>query len=188
MNPLQFGAFKYDGITANVLLNIAKGCYVFSRSTLQMKGLLFYFPVSFILMHHSIEGFVKVFLQKEGIRYERIHELKTLLELGAKTSRLAFCKTEILANKSMMNLLNELSKHYTSNKYGEAGFSMKSVSLISLYDDLINIFVTQLSILYPEESKQNQTFDVPETLFPFFVKDLNTSLNIVVWPVEADGP
>ncbi|MCL4257103.1 MAG: hypothetical protein KJZ53_01085 [Anaerolineales bacterium] len=178
---LKFGRFDNESPFPGVLLTIAQGCYVYSRITLQRKTMLSYYPVSFMLMHHSIESFIKFFLMREGKKFGPIHKLRELLLLGGEEKRLSFFKNEILSSLELMDLLDQFSNNYADNKYGKTSFAIKQLSLIRVYDKLIYIFIKNFKELYPHVSMK---FYVSETLLEDFLKDLDYDLSIVVLPED----
>ncbi|MBX3048089.1 MAG: HEPN domain-containing protein [Anaerolineales bacterium] len=183
--PIRFSPFPENhALKGPLLLNIAKGSYVLSRSYLNMGVTLFHYSIVFTLMHHSVETFIKAFLVMEGIVFGRTHALANLLALGAKSERLRFFKTELLDDPALANLFNELSDFYAPNKYGETAYSVMHLTLLRVYDEIVYIFVKNLAVLYPDYSPQIYAFDVPENLLAYFQKHLHKDYHIVVWPED----
>lgn len=177
---LKFGKLA-NSTSHGVLLAIAKGSYVLGRISLNSSQMLLY-PVGFFLMHHSIESFIKAFLRKENILFKLSHDLIYLLNVGVAHSRLSFFQA-ILQRRDYALHLKELSDFYASNKYGETAFSMEG-ELRGLFDEIVFTFAEELKKLYPNESEQNYTFDVPEEMVSLFEKNLPHQLRIAVWPKD----
>lgn len=161
---LKFGTEKQS--RAHLLVETAKACYIMARPILNAPGVLWYYPASFFVMHHSLESFIKAFLLKEDIHFkygQEGHELVYLLELGTNESEnLEFFK-EILQDQVIKDLLNSLDGSYNSNKYWEVGFSAKIISIIDIFDKLISVFTEQFHQLYGNKKKE-ASIDVPEEL------------------------
>lgn len=165
---LKIGNRPMDAMS---LVDIGKGSFVLARTAINHTMCMFsFFPTAIHLMHHSIEVFIKVFLVHENIEYNfgrSGHKLIDLLEIGySESSNLSFFQDKILCRADFVDVLKELDKSYTDNKYSFPGYSIKSVSLNDLFDELTFTFLGEFCKLSNVEGKaleQLKKIDVPES-------------------------
>jgi len=184
---LKIGKRKSEAID---LIEIAHGCFVFSRVALNSPMAMFSFlPIAFFLMHHSIELCIKAFLLFEKITYNYNkdgHKILSLLKIGAtNSSRLSFFKDEILDRKDFYSLLSILEQSYNDNRYSFAGYDIKSESVRDLFDELIFIFTERFCALRGKKDRvteQIMAIDVPEPILPLFEYKLKQPFTVCVLP------
>jgi len=171
---LKIGKRETDSLS---LFGIGKGSFVLARISFNLPSAMFTFlPTSFLLIHHSIEVFIKAFLEYEKIIYphgKQGHELINLLKKGTENSKmLAFFNTEILNRKDFKDLLNVLDQSYLKNKYSFPGYYISNATMVrDLLDEIIYIFIKYYCKLYFTKERLNERFleqlrsiDVPEQL------------------------
>lgn len=167
-------------------------CYVYGRVSFNTQCFLFLLPSTFYLFHHSIEVSIKTLLRLKDIKYPYDlgvrdgHKTRLLLSKVVDSKLYSEAINQLLNDDSLIKLLEVMDNSYMDNKYEYPGYSLSSVPIRDLVDNLIyTIFVEINSIL---ESKKHvlAVLNVPISVEKTFLYKLNTKISYCVLESRND--
>lgn len=125
-------------------------CYLYGRVSLSTDWFLFILPSIFYFFHHAIEISIKTLLTLKNIKYpssgSKGHKIYQLLILAVESSLFSNNVNDLLKNKDLVDILENMDNSYLNNKYAFPGYQI-DIPLRDLIDEIIFTLFQEINLI-----------------------------------------